>query len=398
MQPHPMQPQQPQQQSVKADDGRQQQQFYEQPPPPLEQQHTYIQQLQRQKQLPEQSNESPAEPVATEAAAKEGGAKKDDEQVATAFAATAPVETTVLAPPTVDPTSVETTGPVSATNVRIFPLEEVLLDIQAFKHQHGSADMPISHPSFGHVLDNLIANDIEDELNKKWESQFEALKAYKDVYNDCDIPLSHPTLGDWVTRQRQLYAEGRNDPQSKSRFAKLKKIGFEWEPTKWDRRLEELAEYKRIHGHTDVNIKEEGGLGVWVLNQKFNVKDMPKERVAALDALDFIWNHNRKKRNDTAWLTRYQELVDFREKTGHTNAPTTGGYSKLSKWVAKQREEYRKFGKKESSQLSRMRIDKLNEIGFQWSIQQRAVVPWDERFEVRSSVHLRVSLVPSSND
>ena len=38
--------------------------------------------------------------------------------------------------------------------------------------------------------------------------------------------------------------------------------------------------------------------------------------------------------------------------------------------------------KKKSSQLDKYRIDKLNEIGFQWSLQNYTVVSWDDRFEV----------------
>ena len=38
--------------------------------------------------------------------------------------------------------------------------------------------------------------------------------------------------------------------------------------------------------------------------------------------------------------------------------------------------------KKKSSQLDKYRIDKLNEIGFQWSLASYTVVSWDDRFEV----------------
>jgi hypothetical protein len=67
--------------------------------------------------------------------------------------------------------------------------------------------------------------------------------------------------------------------------------------------------------------------------------------------------------------------------SGHCNVPATFRHSTLGSWVGKQREEYKKLKDKKSSQLDKYRIDKLNEIGFQWSLLNWTTVSWEDRFE-----------------
>eukprot|EP00956_Cyclotella_meneghiniana_P002670 scaffold3158_cov47-Cyclotella_meneghiniana.AAC.5 len=285
---------------------------------------------------------------------------------------------------------------LSSSNQQVFPFHEILQEIQKFQTMNGgnnanNVNIPTSHPSFTKIMDILINNGIEKETNKVWENKFNVLKQYKEKYGECGIPYTDPDLGEWMTYHRQLKADADNTttssssllhPLTQSRLAKLDEIGFEWTTPVWDRRLQELTDYVNQHGHTDVPIQHPTGLGVWMINQKFNLKDMSPQRIAALDSINFIWNHNRKKRNNKMWDVRYSELCLYVDKHGSANVPTTAGaHSKLSKWVGKQREEYKKFVNKQSSQLDRHRIERLNEIGFTWSMQQWTAVPWEERFE-----------------
>ena len=279
---------------------------------------------------------------------------------------------------------------LSSSNQQVFPFHEILQEIQKFQTINGgnnvnNVNIPTSHPSFTKIMDILIKNGIEKETDKVWENKFNVLKQYKEKYGECGIPYTDPELGEWMTYHRQLKANADVlDPLTQSRLAKLDEIGFEWITPVWDRRLQELTDYVNQHGHTDVPIQHPTGLGVWMINQKFNLKDMSPQRIAALDSINFIWNHNRKKRNNKMWDVRYSELCEYVDKHGSANVPTTAGaHSKLSKWVGKQREEYKKFVNKQSSQLDRHRIERLNEIGFTWSMQQWTAVPWEERFEVR---------------
>merc|ERR1719203_590121 len=72
-------------------------------------------------------------------------------------------------------------------------------------------------------------------------------------------------LGEWVHKQRQLYAT-KNANYMVQKAALLDEVGFEWTPrgnTKltWETGLEMLLEYGKINGHYDVQrpAPEEGG-------------------------------------------------------------------------------------------------------------------------------------------
>ena len=90
-------------------------------------------------------------------------------------------------------------------------------------------------------------------------------------------------------------SRGMTDERAK----KLEGIGFKWSKSKiaWDKRLEQLAEYKARHGH--INVPYNGsGLGHFVSKQRRIYKlwregkpapGMTCERTKDLDALGFRW-------------------------------------------------------------------------------------------------------------
>ena len=57
-------------------------------------------------------------------------------------------------------------------------------------------------------------------------------------------------------------------------------------------------------------------------------------------------------------------------------------HEKLGKWIKNQRYEYKKYNNPDlgPSRLSRDRIEKLNECGFQWRLRPDRV-PWEDRYK-----------------
>lgn len=132
------------------------------------------------------------------------------------------------------------------------------------------------------------------------------------------------------------------------------------------------------------------GLGVWVLNQRdayhFDREEFPQGRVDALDALGFNWNRwgrNRLKIREDQWDAQFNKLLEYIKEHGHSNiSQHDKDNERLGKWIKNQRYEYRKYHNKGlgQSRLGRDRIDKLNEIGFQWRLRPERI-PWDDRFK-----------------
>jgi hypothetical protein len=107
-------------------------------------------------------------------------------------------------------------------------------------------------------------------------------------------------------------------------------------------------------------------------------------RIEALNNIGFCWNPLESK-----WNQKFKELRNFQQKYGHTDVPLHYAMNpKLGSWVAQQRIFYRQFlqqnvGGASHTDLSnerldhRKRIEKLNSIGFCWSIYEST---WNQRY------------------
>ena len=177
----------------------------------------------------------------------------------------------------------------------------------------------------------------------------------------------------------------------------------------WEEKLEELAAYKRAHGHTNPHIAEGGGaggtgLGRWVYNQRMirrhgaGRSSLTPEKITKLDALGFEWRRYKKgggkpraagtsasksprKNFDEPkhWQEKFEELAKYKEEHGHTRVPTNytkmeGELADLGKWVSLQRMNKRRG----AHVMTEERIAKLDSLDFEWSIFKKT---WEDKFD-----------------
>ncbi len=109
-----------------------------------------------------------------------------------------------------------------------------------------------------------------------------------------------------MKRQRYQYKlkqEARHSTLTDEREAALEKLGFVWNShcAAWMERWNELAEYRRMSGHSNVpaNTSEKRQLSIWVKCQRRQYRvykrggrtnSMTPERIVRLESLDFAWN------------------------------------------------------------------------------------------------------------
>jgi hypothetical protein len=162
-----------------------------------------------------------------------------------------------------------------------------------------------------------------------WRRMYDRLARYRAANGHCRVPSSCP-LGQWAVRQRFRYRRspssyspppsaiaeaGGKSPSSSSpsspadeRVRLLDEIGFEWttrSETTWDRRVGELREFRRSHGHVMVprTYAPNPQLSSWVATQRKNYNrrragkpsPLTAERMRELDELGFVWrfwDHN----------------------------------------------------------------------------------------------------------
>ena len=141
-----------------------------------------------------------------------------------------------------------------------------------------------------------------------WKKNYEALKRFKADKGHCLVPRGYaenPKLGEWVVDQRRQYKfihEGKPSLLTDDRKAKLDALGFTWqvrERMDWNKRYQQLVEYKNKHGNTIVpqNYAKNKPLGKWTAKQReqyrFRVEGkhsfLTGERIEKLNDIGFVW-------------------------------------------------------------------------------------------------------------
>jgi hypothetical protein len=94
---------------------------------------------------------------------------------------------------------------------------------------------------------------------------------------------------------------------------------------------------------------------------------------SALENLAFEWS----VRVPAASEDRLCELTDYRKIHGHCNVPRNySENSKLARWVAKQKIQYRSHLEGKTSSMTAFRIQALERLGFEWDSHGAA---WEDR-------------------
>ncbi len=143
----------------------------------------------------------------------------------------------------------------------------------------------------------------------------------------------------------------------------------------WEDMFEELAKFRKQHGHCHVPLNEEAyiALGRWVATQRFRseIDALSPERMQRLTDLGFIWSVA-----DEGWERMFEELKQVQKRLGHCRIPAQWkGHVKLATWVSSQRH------KRKKGLMPPDRIQRLDAIGFPWSLR----VPCDVHMEKSST-------------
>jgi hypothetical protein len=211
-----------------------------------------------------------------------------------------------------------------------------------------------------------------------WEDRLSALVDYRKIHGHCNVPSNYSEnskLASWVKAQRtnySLYQEGKTSAVTLSQIRELESLGFKWSSSSagWEERLNELADYREIHGHCNVpkNYSDNAKLGHWVAYQRTQYKlqqegkssYMTPFRIQELESMGFQWERFCAASDD-----RLSELADYRKIHGHCNVPRNySENSKLASWVENQRYLYKLQG--EASPMTLSRIQALESLGFEW--------------------------------
>ena len=147
----------------------------------------------------------------------------------------------------------------------------------------------------------------------------ETLKSYKETHGHTNVKLEeNPALHALCSRLRDArrkveqgtWKTSRDLTVDDDRIALLDAIGFDWtygvnntKKGSFDRRITELINFKTKHGHMHITAKDkEKSLYQFCINIRNNRTEnrLDEDKIAALDAIDFIWNVKRYQRQVAA--------------------------------------------------------------------------------------------------
>jgi Helicase associated domain len=179
-----------------------------------------------------------------------------------------------------------------------------------------------------------------DLLQQDFDRGLSELERYVEENGNARVQAAYKTsagfaLGTWRTVRREQRKEGR---LSAERVAALDALGFFWEPLQqsFDAGLAELAAYVEEAGDARVPTKHVTAtgfkLGAWcsVRRQQRREGRLSAERMAAMDALSFVWDPLQREFDHGL-----AELAEYVAKNGNARVPikhlTATGF-KLGMW------------------------------------------------------------------
>ena len=176
-------------------------------------------------------------------------------------------------------------------------------------------------------------------------------------------------LAKWIRTQNRSYS--KLTPQQ---IKALNNASFPWTVDsnyKREFNKRELVKFRNEHGHCNVP-QRSGELGSWVKglrslykNHKAGVKTtLTSEFISELEAIGFSWNLKDH------WQEKFELLATYSEEHGNCDVPRK--HESLGRWVAEQRSEYKKKAGDKKSAMTEEKINMLNAIGFDWSINKKS--------------------------
>jgi len=128
-------------------------------------------------------------------------------------------------------------------------------------------------------------------------------------------------------------------------------------------------------------------LAAWISTQNANRKHIEscqeslpliKKQIQILDSVNFPWIVE-------PWDRDFKLLQEFHAKHGHVDVPFYSGA--LGRFVNAQRRKMKQKSAGKNVNLSNERIQKLNSLGFKWSIKDEPSIAWDSAYEQLVEFH-----------
>jgi len=251
---------------------------------------------------------------------------------------------------------------------------------------------------------------VRKEDDAYFEERCNQLIRFKEEFGHCNVPQKYsenPSLGQWCNTMRSTHNKIKKGIHKSSRvlsnvrIERLEQIGFLWHVSGcggvFEKRCHQLLAFRDEFGHCNVpqKYKVDPSLGIWCKVMRTTYGKIQKglmnlsrvlsqDRIERLEEIGFQWEVCDY---DAAFENRCDQLVTFKKEFGHCNVPVKYQRNRsLGQWCSGMRSTYSRIqrGLPTKSVLPVERIERLEEIGFQWQASFH-----DDSFEKRCSELLK---------
>ena len=255
----------------------------------------------------------------------------------------------------------------------------------------------ITAPKEFQILDETrnarrLFEELQEKLCAGWDDYYKEAAAYHQEYGNLDVPSGFMTpsglpLGSWLLTQRRIYMGKIPGRLSEEQILRLEELGISWEShsdRQWERYYSRAAEYYARNGNLDVKgsyVTEDGfRLGMWLNNirqyRANGSRILSGARQRQLEQIGMIWDRLTYK-----WERGYEAARQYYERHGNLDVPS--GYEAedgfhLGSWITAQRQN-RKGGNKGALPLTREQVERLDQIGMNWTGKQAE--SWEQYYE-----------------
>jgi len=397
-----------------------------------EQQQQQQQQEQPMKLEEENDNKQEYTEVADAAAVVEAAKVSDAivtsnqmEQTADPTAAAAAAATTTIAHDSAttsvpDPTANVAAATTTSTNAaEVYTNDGASAGDKRKAPPEGSASEMANNTNTNNNNKRAAASSSNRPMRVPWEDRIQQLKDYKAAHGSLAIPIRYkdnPSLGKFVHNTREQYKLFHNRTKegykkkcslTPERIEELEAMGFLWTTERskrqnhdWNNRLQQLKEYKKIHGHCRVphGYEEDPSFAEWIHRQRTTyasiLKDpeetsaLVKDRMKQLEELGFNFTVHSDK-----WMDHYEQLKLYKRNHGDCLVPTHyADNPQLGRWTHTQRHQRRLQSKGKRSCMTKERIAMLDALGFQWEVRpafERPRATWQQRYDELRIFHMK---------
>jgi hypothetical protein len=138
----------------------------------------------------------------------------------------------------------------------------------------------------------------------------------------------------------------------------------------FDDQMEDLKRFKQTHGHANVSIPEDKSLAAFCSRVRHAHKNpskgvkMSDERIAAFDALGFIWTS--KTHVTRSFDDSINDFKEYKQMHGHVKVKRNKD-SSLYQFCLGGRHSLKQFEKDGTRKLTEEHMARLDALGFEWT-------------------------------